>query len=762
MMPAQKKPRGAADTGATVWLHYLFALLTLATIAVGLWQTHAFSESYTEALGEHREWSEFDQRVSTFGALLTGIDTIVTEAIATGAPRRTMEQVQAAHDRLTTGLAALREEIADEGDWGHTTVPRINALIVAAADAARTMRDEAEAVLASLGVDEVELRVRWTAMETAEHQARMKLQDLQAVIKQTQAQWWTRQEGQIANVSRFEWMVAGALIIVLACATVIGTMLQRKLARIMVDAQAQRDAAVAAHKAKSEFLAMMSHEIRTPMNGVLGMTGVLLDTELTAEQRRSASTIRESAESLLAIINDVLDFSKLDAQAMAFEHAAFDLHALLNYTMEIVAPRANAKAIDLVIEMHRDLPQYVCSDAGRIRQIALNLLSNAVKFTDKGSVTLRAMARGARPGEFALRIAVVDTGIGIPQDRLAHLFQSFTQADASISRRYGGTGLGLAISKKLAEGLGGAIGVDSAAGRGSMFWFEIPVALASAEEAALVSEGFEKVRVDNALAALNVLPAPPRLLVVEDNATNQLVVRAVLSKLGITSDMAANGHEALAAMQRAPYDVILMDVHMPEMDGLEATRAIRALPDRRSRVPIIALTANAFDSDVDACRAAGMNGHVGKPFRREELLIAIADAVTDKLAFGRQRKASTLPDALAVPAIDWAVIERFRVASGEEMLHMLLDTYLDDAARKLDRLAGLLRSGASDEEAIRLAHSLKSSSAMAGAAALANLSANVEKTLRQKNGSVGPADATEMESQFAAYRAALAAKGFAA
>jgi CheY-like chemotaxis protein/HPt (histidine-containing phosphotransfer) domain-containing protein len=269
------------------------------------------------------------------------------------------------------------------------------------------------------------------------------------------------------------------------------------------------------------------------------------------------------------------------------------------------------------------------------------------------------------------------------------------------------------------------------------------------------------MRFANAIDVLNSLPSPPRVLVVEDNATNQLVARSVLAKFGIAPDIAGNGLEAVAAIQRAPYDVVLMDVHMPEMDGLEATRAIRALPDRCSRTPIVALTANAFESDVDVCRSAGMNGHVGKPFRREELLIAIIDAITGKLSFAGQ-SAQTPSQVQSVPAIDWSVIERFRADSGDEMLHLLIDTYVSEAAGKVAMLGDMLRRGDTSEEAIRLAHALKSASAMAGAAALAGLSADVERALTLRSRTVGADEAREMQEQFDAYRAALVAQGYAA
>jgi signal transduction histidine kinase len=391
---------------------------------------------------------------------------------------------------------------------------------------------------------------------------------------------------------------------------------------------ADRMQAEEASRAKSQFLANMSHEIRTPMNGILGMSDLLSGTALTPVQRRYNDIVRRSGESLLCIINDILDFSRIEAGKLALDAIPFDPRQAVEDLCELLAERARAKGLELIRHVAPEVPPRVVGDPNRLRQILLNLLGNAVKFTERGEVVLRVDLARREEGAVWLRFSVRDTGIGISPEAQGRIFQSFSQADGSTTRKYGGTGLGLAISRQLAVLMGGEIELDSEPGKGSEFRFHARfltapgATLHDADVAVTESPGpvmEPQPPADGGTGATepaDLLEAS--ILLVEDNPVNQEVARSMLGILGIRPDLAANGNEALEALARKRYDLVLMDCQMPGMDGYEATKILRET-ETNARTPVVALTANAMAGDSKQCLAAGMDDYLGKPFTLRQL-----------------------------------------------------------------------------------------------------------------------------------------------
>jgi PAS domain S-box-containing protein len=633
---------------------------------------------------------------------------------------------------------------------------------------------------------------------------------------------------------------------------------RRQAEQVMREA---RDTAERLAKARSSFLANMSHEIRTPMNAVVGFVELLLDTELTTDQRRALELVRSSAEALLTILNDVLDFSKIEAEHLELEEIPFDLQKLLHSTVGLLAVRAREKHLELITDIGLEFPTLVRGDPTRLRQVLTNLIGNAIKFTDEGEVVVRAVATPAGDSAVRVEFAVRDTGIGISPEQLASIFQEFTQADASMTRRYGGTGLGLAIARKLVTLMGGELGVQSEVGKGSTFAFTLPfpvkapstraatagVALGSRRvlivddnetnrrilrdilagagmalrEAASAAAGLAALRdahrsgapvelaiIDaqmpeqdgfslateiratpelahtrlllltsagqrgdaqrcrevginayltkpiaraDLLEALSALFAGTtgggpdegiitrhtiaearrrmHILLAEDNPVNQQVAATMLRKRGHEVDVVADGAAAVAAVRATAYDVVLMDIQMPEMDGFAATEAIRALPDRAG-LPIIALTAHALSGERDRCLSHGMTGYLTKPFRSHELF---------GLVEGWAEPAVSVPAAPAAPAPDGPVdLEHFRrtmrEAGAEEAVDSILDTFLETAPERLAVLgAAVARHEAAGIAAA--AHAFKSAAGSIGARALASLLGDAERAARTGDGS---------------------------
>lgn len=493
--------------------------------------------------------------------------------------------------------------------------------------------------------------------------------------------------------------------------------------------EASKEMAEESLKTKSEFLAMMSHEIRTPMNGILGMLALIERSELDKIQKHYLQIAKNSANSLLILINDILDFSKIEAGKMQIEPIEFDLAVMLEELIEFMSFRAKEKGILLLLDDKTMLTKNIIADEGRIRQILTNLISNAIKFTHYGEVKLTVLYESFNNTGGAVSFVVSDTGIGIAQNKIDSLFDPFTQADGSTTRKYGGTGLGLSIVKNLCRLMSGDIGVTSTLGVGSTFTAQIQVLMG----AEILKRDLDNQEADDSDIQW---PLKTRILLVEDNPTNQIVAQGLLVAIGLEADIAGNGLEALEAVSMAtnilPYSIILMDCQMPEMDGYEATKAIRAgeAGEKNRSIPIVAMTANAMDQDKQQCIASGMDDYIAKPVNIEALaavlkkwLLKKDEEMQDNNTEQEETQATMIWDRAGT-------LERF--GGKEKLLGLVVNSFLADVPMQIQSLSLALKEN-NPKNAQLHAHSIKGTAGNVGALALQEIARKMEFAAKDNN-----------------------------
>lgn len=477
-----------------------------------------------------------------------------------------------------------------------------------------------------------------------------------------------------------------------------------------------RDEAESANKAKSYFLATMSHEIRTPLNAVINLSELLAETRLDEHQHRLLNGICSGGQALLQLVNDVLDFSKIEAGKLEFAPEPFHLGSLLDGVRDLYGKQAIEKGLFFEFKLDPLLPDVVETDPARLRQILHNLLSNAVKFTDRGFIRVTISPDSATADAQQLRFVVEDSGIGIAEEHQAGLFQEFHQLDSGLNRRFGGTGLGLAIVARLVDGMKGSLGVTSSLGEGSRFWFILPV------------------QTTRLLATPNAVPAASPggdILLVEDSPTNQMVACALLEKLGYRVTVAESGPAAIAALQKCMFDLVLMDISMPGMDGMEATRRIRQLGADYAQLPIVAMTAHALAQDRASCLAAGMNDYLSKPLQRERLQEIVGRWITPATPTVIH-KPEPSPVSSSYPVLELSTLDGLQRETTPQVLLQVVELFIQEVQEQ----GRALSAAGSDMDllaAILPAHAIKSSSGALGAMALYHVASSLEMACREAN-----------------------------
>jgi signal transduction histidine kinase/DNA-binding response OmpR family regulator len=640
------------------------ALALAAIVRRQILEAHRSLVAAARAVGDGRETA--------------GVTTAVREVTEIGATlaaasvklRQQADDLQAANRDLESRVAARTRELAEQQALLSATLDNMDQGLILV-DRDRRAKVVSQRAVALLDLDPDMVRDQPTSDEIIAYQIRkgefaLASDAMRAVIsaegidgRRTHVYERTRPNGRVLEIRTVPLPDGSAV------RTYTDITARKEIEQALEESRQRAERALAqaeaASLAKGEFLATMSHEIRTPLHGALGHADLLLrEGGLSERQRHHAERIQCAGQALLTVVNDVLDFSKIEAGQIDLDPQPFAPEALIEEAVGIVRSAADAKHLSLAVRIDPTGPGRVVGDPDRLRQVLLNLLNNAIKFTAAGGVTLTLSAEPRPARACRIRVCVSDTGIGIAPEKRARLFQRFSQVDGSIRREYGGTGLGLAISRRLIEAMGGQIGVESLPGEGSTFWFEVvlPRAVAGREDPAGADGG----------QAAPLRPA--RVLLADDNAINQDIARAMLEAAGHAVDVVGDGEEAIQAVRAGRYDLVLMDVQMAGVDGLTATRRIRALDHPAARLPIIAMTANVLPQQVAQFLTAGMDGHLGKPFRRQDLLAVVAHWSRA----GRPEVPGAFPvaDPWTGPVLDRTVYEEMLGAAGREAMLGLL------------------------------------------------------------------------------------------